>query len=116
YIPPVAFLNFVLAGTILWTIYKFRKNKEILFLGILFTVVLFLMKGNNQPFGELFQFVFEKSTYLQVFRNPFEKFSFLLPLAAAPIFAFGIHSVQHSFNNKSIRKGILVGSYLFVLG
>lgn len=87
---PAVILEFLVAVIILGTIYRFRKNKEVLFLGVLFSVALFLMKGNGDPFGEVFQFWFETLPFLQVFRNPFEKIGFLLALSGSLLLAFGI--------------------------
>lgn len=108
-IQPFPVLEFVLAGIIFWTIYKYRKNRSVLFLGSFFIASLFLTKGNNPPFGEIFQFFFVKISALQVFRNPFEKFGFLLPLAAAPLFTFGISKLSDGIKNIRSRN-IFFGS------
>lgn len=89
--PFVVFLEFFVSGLILWAIYKGRKKAEVLFLSSLFVISLFLIKGNQPPFGEVFLFFFDKFKQLQVFRNPFEKIGFLLVLIASPLFAFGVN-------------------------
>src|SRR3989344_1043311 len=89
-------IQFFAAGSIFWAILKFKKNKEILYLGSLFVISLFLTKGVQGPFGEIFQSVFQKSTIFQVFRNPFEKFGFLLPLSSSLLFTFAIWKISYS--------------------
>lgn len=93
----VVLFEYLITSAILWTIYKFRKTKKVLFLGFLFLLTVFLVKGNGQPFGEVFQSVFIWLPPLQVFRNPFEKFGFLLPLAAAPLFSFFLARIKQGF-------------------
>lgn len=110
--PPLLFLNLLVMASILWVIFKFRKLKEVVFLGLLLTVVIFLMKGVNPPFGEIFRFIFLKYPPLQVFRNPFEKFSFLLPLAAAPLFGLAIESLMHLVKVRILKFFV----WIFVLG
>ena len=87
-------IQFFAVGSIFWAILKFKKNKEILYLGSLFIISLFLTKGVQSPFGELFQTIFLKSTIFQVFRNPFEKIGFLLPLSSSLIFTFAVWKIS----------------------
>lgn len=71
-----------------------RKIKWGLFLSTLFLVGIFLAKGNVPPFGEIFQSFFKRFLFVQIFRDPFEKFSFLLILAAAPLFMLGFQKLE----------------------
>lgn len=111
--PLILSLNLLVMAAILWIIFKFRGYKEVIFLGLLMAIVIYLMKGISSPFGEIFQSIFLKIPPLQIFRNPFEKFSFLLPLAAAPLFGLAIQGLlqlvkKHSFMQFSI--------WIFVIG
>lgn len=110
--PLLLFLNLLVMASILWVIFKFRKLKEVVFLGLFLTIVIFLMKGINSPFGEIFRFIFLKIPPLQVFRNPFEKFSFLLPIAAAPLFGLAIESLIHLVKAKILKSFV----WIFVVG
>lgn len=87
--PPILFLEFIFSLLIFLPFIK--RSKSVLFLGILLIVGLLLAKGNNPPLGEMVDWLFLKFYFLQVFRNPFEKFSFIIILAAAPLFAFGVY-------------------------
>ena len=88
--PVLAIFGFFVPIVIFITIYRNRKERNILFCAYLFVITLFLIKGSEPPFGEVSKCLFERISVLQVFRNPFEKIGFLLPLSAAPIFAYGI--------------------------
>lgn len=112
---PIKLAEFLITGLILWIIFKFRKTQEVLFLGVLFFVVLFLMKGNEPPFGELFQWAFLKSSILQVFRNPFEKFGFLLPLIGAPLFGFGLEHISTELHSEKKQRLLLLGTFSILI-
>ncbi len=113
--PPLELLEFVISGVIFWAIYKKREMRSVLYLGCIFLVGLFLVKGNQPPFGEIFEFLFLKFTPLQVFRNPFEKFGFLLPIAAAPLFAFGISNIVSLISSKRLIRIVISGVFGFML-
>lgn len=97
-------VEFLIPLLIFWTIYKYRKTKEVLFLGLFFVFLLYLVKGNLIPFGELFEFIFVKIPVIQVFRNPFEKFGLIMPLFAAPLFVFGLKSFLQTIYLNHFKK------------
>lgn len=108
--PLLILFSLSLSGLIFWIIIKLRSRLEILLLGSLFISALFLAKGDNPPFGRLFQLVFVNIPFFQIFRNPFEKFGLLLPLAASPLLAMAVHTLLELFN-KNFRSPI----YLFII-
>lgn len=112
---PLTALEYFFAGLILWVIVKFRKKFSVLYLGGLFIISIFLTKGNNPPLGEIFEWFFTKFTVLQVFRNPFEKFGFLLPLSVAPLFAFGVSEFSKRLKSVKWKRGFISFSFLYVL-
>lgn len=87
--PLITILEFLIAGIFLFPIVVKRRQKEVLFLGGLLIFSIFFAKGNNLPLSEIFDNLFRNFSFLQVFRNPFEKIGFLLPLASAPLFCLG---------------------------
>lgn len=89
--------------------------KSTLFLSGLIIVGIFLSKGNNPPFGELFNFVFVKIGFLQSFRNAFEKFGFLLPLSGASLFAYGIYILTQKIPER-LGRYIYLLSVLWLIG
>lgn len=98
--PGAVIAEFLITGIILFFIIKKRKNINVLFLGSLFIFGLYLAKGSNPPFGKLFEFMFTLLTPLQLFRNPFEKFGFIIPLAATPLLVAGIEDLSLRFQKK----------------
>jgi len=94
--PIVRVVNFSFLMIGLLAFLKDRKRKKVLYLGILLTIAIFLMKGNSPPLGELYTFLFERFSFFQVFRNPFEKFGFVFVLALTPLFVVGLSK----FGNK----------------
>lgn len=89
--PPIAYFSFILPLIIFVPLAVARKTSSVLFLSGLMILGVFLAKGNNPPFGELLNFTFLKIGFLQTLRNAFEKFGFILSLAGAPLFSFGIY-------------------------
>lgn len=106
-------VEFLFTSIILFFIFKKRKNINVLFLGLFFLIGIFLAKGNNPPFGNLFEFLFTNITFLQFFRNPFEKFGFIIPLAASPLFAAGLEDLASRFQKKVRVGGYII--FLFIL-
>ncbi|MBI2596943.1 hypothetical protein HYW41_02190 [Candidatus Daviesbacteria bacterium] len=98
--PLITFFEFLFTGILLFPIVIKRKHPEVLFLGPLFLLSIFFTKGNNPPFGEIFNQAFISFSFLQVFRNPFEKIGFILPLSAAPLFCMGAFSIIRRLNKR----------------
>lgn len=97
--------------TVLYLVVKHLKNKWIVFLLLIFAIGIFGSKGSTPPLGELFQYLFEKITYIQFFRNPFEKIGILLPLALSPLVGFAFGNLYHRFGKKIL---VIAGLYLLV--
>lgn len=106
--PLLTLLEFLIAGTYLLPIIIRRRQKEVLFLGGLFILSIFFMKGNNPPLGEIFNQAFINFSFLQLFRNPLEKIGFILPLSAAPLFCLGVSLLIGKFATKWRRMAYLI--------
>lgn len=89
-LPAALIIEFMVLGLILITIIKGIKERSILILGGILFITIFLIKGVNIPLGEIYQAFFQRFSFLQIFRNPFEKFSFLLNLVVALLFGYTI--------------------------
>lgn len=107
YSPLVSSLLYVIVGIILYSFIRLRKDKSVLFLAALFFLAVFLVKGINPPFGEIYKLIFKEVAILQVFRNPFEKFGFLLSLVASVLVGMSIYEFKSSLGNK-------FGKYLYL--
>lgn len=112
--PLTQILQFFLTGIILWVIYKLRHKFEVILFGSIFILSLFLLKGNADPLGEIFEFFFLKIPYLQVFRNPFEKLSFVTALAASPLLALGLNEIE-KYIKKDKRPLFYIGGFVYLL-
>lgn len=113
--PWAVILEFLITGIILFFIIKRRKNINVLFLGSLFILSLYFAKGSNPPFGGLFEFLFTIFTPLQLFRNPFEKFGFIIPLAATPLLIAGLEDLSLRFQKRG-KTIIYIISTLIIVG
>lgn len=96
--PLLAFFEFLISAIFLSAIVIKRKHPGALFLAGLFLLSIFFTKGNNPPFGEIFDKAFVTFSFLQVFRNPFEKIGFVLPLSTAPLFCLGAFLITNAMN------------------
>lgn len=112
---PINLVAFAIPIVIFWGLIRFRKIKEVIFLGILWIATLFLIRGNQAPFGGIFEYFFVKIFAFQAFRNPFEKFGFLLPLTTAPLFAFVIQKISIRLTNVFIGRFIVAISFIYVV-
>ena len=91
---PLSLIFFIIPTVIFSTLIKHKRKFSVLYLSGLYLIAIFLSKGSNPPFGDLYSLFFSKYTYLQVFRNPFEKFGFILTLTTAPLFAYGVYKLS----------------------
>jgi hypothetical protein len=76
----------------IYTILSQRRKAYYIWI-LLFLIGVFISKGTAGPFGYPFLWFFSKSFILGAFRNPFEKFGIIVPLASAFIFPLGIQSI-----------------------
>lgn len=112
---PIMLLEFLLTLVIFICILIYRKQKEVLLLGLLFLTGLFLVKGNNLPFGGIFEFLFVKIPIVQVFRNPFEKLGFVLILTGSLLFAKGINGIFEYIGRTSVNRILYYIIFIFLL-
>lgn len=113
--PLAVFFEFLIIGTILFTIIKNRTERSILILGGLFFITLFLVKGTNTPLGEVYALFFQTFSSLQVFRNPFEKFSFILNLITALLVGYSIFVSSQYLATKTKKNIFSIIGYFFFL-
>ncbi len=80
----------------------------------LFIFGVFVSKGNGDPFGEIFSFLFNNVPILQFYRNPFEKLELIAALSFSIL--FGLLSVEliSSVRKKSLYISKIVEFSLFI--
>lgn len=113
YSPLLYVIQYVFVGIILLFLIKHKKNLTILFLGSLFLSVIFLSKGINPPFGEIYNLIFKKILILQIFRNPFEKFGFLLSLTSTILLGVSIYELTNQLS-AMLRRLIYLTAFIIV--
>jgi len=93
-------------------IFKIKELSGFRFFIILFILGLAISLGANPPIGWFFVYVFKHITFLQSFRNPYEKFGLVYTLAYSPIFATGL---VYFFNSLRFNKFRFLGISLTVI-
>ena len=114
---PTLLLQWLVTLSILAIAIKKIKEKWILYFLTVFIVGVFFVKGNAPPLGELFTLLFQKVTFLQFLRNPFEKTGILLALGLSPLFGIAIYEISNYFLKINIKlsKLILSIGFFYVL-
>lgn len=116
--PPLMLASYLIVLIILYAIASNIRNRSVVILaGLLFTGI-YLAKGTNPPFGEIYKLIFTNMPFLQVFRNPFEKGSFILSLSTSLLVGFSVFNLIHELPKKFgnlVHIGIL-GFILLVWG
>lgn len=109
--------SWIIPVVALFSIPKFKKNKNLFFFGLLFFISFSVSLGANRPFGKLFIWFFDHFTFLQGFRNPYEKFGIVLVLAYAPLFSFGLDYISKRTRNfvKPLILSICCGIFVWPL-
>lgn len=108
---PFMVLQYLIIIVVLYSIVRYIKNRSVFVLGALVLISIFLAKGTNPPFGDLYKYLFSKILLLQVFRNPFEKASFILSLSVSLLVGF---SLSHLTSEMPRKLGGLI--YIGFLG
>ncbi len=113
-LPIVNIIQFLPIFLIFKALYSNYKNRNVLLIAGLTLLTLFLMKGDNPPLGEIFGFMYSKFIFMRVFRNPFEKIGFLLPLSI-PLVIFSLSDLLNRFTNK-VRINIIFFIFFLFIG
>lgn len=113
----ISLLSWFLPLIFLFSVATFKKVKHFGFYLALFLISIFVTIGANFPTGWLLIWLFEKIPFLQVLRNPYEKFGVNLVLACAPFFAIGLLVFSEKFAllfKKPRLKNIFVPLFLIL--
>lgn len=91
------------------------NNKSILFFVGLSLIGIFLGKGANEPFGQVYLFLFQNLPGFNLFRDP-TKFFILIALSYSLLIPFFLEQLSHRFEKYKYLVIILfVGYFLFLL-
>lgn len=116
--PVIVFFEFLISSIFLLPLIVKKRNIYILMYGGLMLASIFFTKGNSPPLGEIFDRAFLSFPFLQLFRNPFEKFGFILSFSTAILFAVGCFEAERLIgsNRKFIYRSIVLFFLLVVWG
>lgn len=110
----------VLLMVLYWAIKRRKKIPVVLSLG-LFLGGIFLAKGVASPFGEIFNFFFSKFTFIQFFRNPFEKLGIVAAIGISLMLGPAFLDTENIFRTQSrfLKRFVsifLIAYVIFFLG
>ena len=114
---PTLFLQWLVILAILAVAIRKIKERWILYFFTVFIIGVFFVKGNSPPLGELFTLLFQKISFLQFLRNPFEKTGILLAFGLSPLFGVAVVEVSNYFSqlNSRLSRLILYTGFFYVL-
>ncbi|HEX7042070.1 MAG TPA: hypothetical protein VF189_02380 [Patescibacteria group bacterium] len=111
--PISVFLEWLFTLTVLlMCVKRLRKNWVLFFIG-LFTFAIFISKGNSPPLGEIFNFLFNKFSFLQFFRNPFEKLGILMSFSMSLL--VGVGCIEFANLLPKFRKLTIIVYFIYIL-
>lgn len=114
--PFIITLTFIIPLLIFSPLIKKEKPAIIKYLTLYSLLVLYLMKGAHEPFGYFFTYFFNKLRFLEAFRNPFEKFSLLLPLGYAPLMGYSLDGILSKIQNRHKQHIAFISTLVLVCG
>jgi hypothetical protein len=93
-----------------------KKPAIIYYFSGLSLLLLYLVKSNSGPFGEIYLFLFTHIRLLEAFRNSFEKFSLLLPLTYSILIVYSVNFLtQKTMEFIGKKKCQIAVLLLFIL-
>jgi hypothetical protein len=92
-------ISFISPLILLWAIIRIRKIRQLWFFFLPLIIGFIVSSGTNPPFGREFLYVFKRISFLQAFRNPYEKYGVVFLLGYAPLFAFGLVDLSYKIGS-----------------
>lgn len=112
---PIVLFEFLISGIFLLPLIFRRKNIYVLMFSGLMLISIFFAKGDSPPLGEIFDRAFLSFSFLQLFRNPFEKIGFILSFSATILFAVGCFEVERLVGRRRITYRSILLFFLLVI-
>lgn len=94
---------------------KIILNQKLLFFLSIFLIGLFVSLGSNAPFGPIFVYFFNKITFLQAFRNPYEKYGMVYMLGYTFLFGYIIEQLLNYRKGLTFTISFFIGWLIFNL-
>jgi len=92
--PPLLFISLIIPFLIIASLLSKDKKPIITFCMIFIILIIFLSKGVNAPFGDLFLKLLDKYPLLYMFRDPYGKFGMLIPFLASLLIAYSLAFIK----------------------
>lgn len=113
---PFIFISWLIPAVALFSFSFFKKMGNFKFYFFSLLIGLFISSGDNPPLGWLIIFILQAVPFLQVFRNPYEKFGINFLIAYIPFFTIGLMIVSNWFKEKlNFPKAELIKYFLIIL-
>ena len=94
--------SFIAPSLILLNTSKVVKSKELRFFLIILLLGLTFSLGSNYPSGRLFEFFFINVSFLQAFRNPYEKYGIVYMLGYVVVLSYSLLFLFKNFKSKIV--------------
>jgi hypothetical protein len=102
FLPPIVF-GFTLLLKKYW-IKQIDGVKIILFFFLFYLLSIFLSKGTQEPFGNVFYWLYSSVPGLTIFRSGFVKFGIMIALSSAILFGIGLSAIYEYIKNLKLSK------------
>lgn len=114
---PFMLISWLIPAVALFSFSFFKKMKYFKFYFFSLLICLFISSGDNFPLGWLLIFIFQLVPFLQVLRNPYEKFGINFLIAYIPFFTIGLMIVSNWFGEKlnSSKLAKLIQYFIIIL-
>ena len=108
---------FLLLPSIAFSSFLFTKNnKKVFSLMLIGMIGIFLGKGSNEPFGEIYVFLFEKIPIFQMFRDS-TKWYLLTAVSFSLLIPFALYKVSEKVNKRIMNpsKALVFVTLIFIV-
>lgn len=114
---PFIFISWLIPAVALFSFSFLKKLRNFKFYFFSLLIGLFISSGDNPPLGWLLIFILQSVPFLQVFRNPYEKFGINFLIAYIPFFTIGLMIISNWFKEKlnSAKTAKLIQYFLIIL-
>lgn len=92
----------------------FNRKKYYWFFVVVFICAIFMAKGPNAPFGNIFIWCYEHIPYFNIFREPWTKFTNSILLSGSILFGLGLDFIYNKIINIKKSK-IITNTIIFIV-
>lgn len=104
---PFVLLSWIVPIAFIFSFKIIRGFRHYKFYLLVLLSSLFVVMGSNPPLGWLFEFLFKRLTFLQAFRNPYEKMGLVFTISYLPFVSIGLISVSEKIKSLLAKRNLL---------